>query len=89
MVQVQIDNDDTIDEIAQKLHEGGLVRYPGLFKLYAGFTDAREEIGSGKFELNTIYDYHALVNAMNNYASAYEKMTITILRAIPASRSLR
>ena len=78
LVQVQIDNDDTIDEIAQKLHEGGLVRYPGLFKLYAGFTDAREEIGSGKFELNTIYDYHALVNAMNNYASAYEEVTITI-----------
>lgn len=78
LVEIQIDNDDTIDEIAEKLYKGGLVRYPGLFKLYAGFTDAREEISSGNFTLNTIYDYHALVNAMNNYSASREEVTITI-----------
>ncbi len=78
IVNVQIDNDDTIEDIAQKLSEGGLIRYPGLFKLYASFTDAREEIGSGTFALNTIYDYHALVNSMNGYYTSGEEVTVLI-----------
>ncbi len=78
ILEVRIDNDDTLDEITQKLHDAGLIRYPGLFKLYAGFTDAREEIGSGTFSLNTLYDYHALVDSMSSYASDRKEVTITI-----------
>lgn len=78
VVEIRIDNDDTIDDITQKLHEAGLIRYPGLFKLYAGFTDAREEISSGTFALNTIYDYHALVDSMSNYGSSSEEVTVLI-----------
>lgn len=72
IVNVVVDNDDTLDEIAEKLYRSGLIRYPGLFKLYAGFTDARESIGSGNFELNTLYDYHALVDSLNGYSSQEE-----------------
>ncbi len=78
IVEVRIDNDDTLDAITQKLHDAGLIRYPGLFKLYAGFTDAREEIGSGTFTLNTLYDYHALVDSLSNYSSSNEEVTVLI-----------
>ncbi len=78
IVEVRINNEDTLNDITNKLYDAGLIRYPGLFKLYAGFTDAREDIGSGNFELNTLYDYHALVDSMNNYSFDREKVTVQI-----------
>lgn len=68
-VSVTISTHDTIDDIAEKLHNAGLVRYPGLFKLYASIAVDEGEIASGTFQLNTIYDYHAIVNGMSAYSS--------------------
>ncbi len=78
IVEVRIDTTDSMEDIAQKLHDAGLIRYPGLFKLYAGFSDAREEISAGNFKLNTIYDYHALVDSMSSYSSSAEEVTVLI-----------
>ena len=77
-VSVSIEDNDTIEDIAQKLNEVGLVRYPNLFSLYAQFTGAREEISSGTFTLNTIYDYHALVNFMNSDSAEREIVEVVI-----------
>ena len=77
-VVVTIDDADTLDDIADKLQEGGLIRYPGLFKLYGTFTGAREDISSGTFTLNTIYDYHALVGEMNYYSATREIVQVVI-----------
>jgi len=68
-VTVTIASSDTIEDIARKLHNAGLVRYPGLFELYAGLAVDEGEIASGTFELNTLYDYHAIVNGMSAYSS--------------------
>ena len=65
LVTVTITSDDTIEDIADKLHDAGLIRYPGLFKLYADLAVDEGEITTGTFTLNTIYDYHALVNGMS------------------------
>ena len=75
---VTIEDSDTIEDISRKLNEAGLVRYPNLFSLYAQFTGAREDIGSGTFALNTIYDYHALVNFMSPYSSEREVVEVVI-----------
>lgn len=64
-VTVTVYESDTIEEITQKLYEGGLIRYPGLFKLYASFAVDEGEIHPGIWELNTRYDYHALVKMMS------------------------
>ncbi len=66
-VTVSITSEDTMETIADKLYQAGLVRYPKLFLLYADLTDVEEEgkITTGTFTLNTIYDYHALVNMMS------------------------
>ena len=70
IVTVTITSDDDIDSITQKLHEKGLIRYPGLFKLYADLAVDDGEISTGTFTLNTLYDYHALVNGMSASSSS-------------------
>lgn len=75
---VTIEDTDTIEDIARKLNEAGLVRYPNLFSLYAQFTGAREDISSGTFTLNTIYDYHALVNFMSFDSAEREVVDVLI-----------
>ena len=64
-VTVSITSSDTMETIAEKLYKAGLVRYPELFLLYADLSDAEEKITTGSFTLNTVYDYHALVNQMS------------------------
>ena len=85
-VTIVVDNDDDIDSIAHKLYQAGLVRYPGLFKLYAGLTVDEGEISPGTFTLNTMYDYHALVNGMAS-ASSYRAVVEDVL--IPEGYSCR
>ena len=64
-VTVTITPNDTIEDVAAKLHNAGLIRYPGLFKLYASFAVDEDEIKPGIWDLNSLYDYHALVSMMS------------------------
>ena len=68
-VSVTVTSHDTIDDIAEKLHEAGLVKYPGLFKLYASIAVDEGDILPGTFQLDTLYDYHALVVQMGPRSS--------------------
>ena len=65
IVTISVTTEDTMESIAEKLQKAGLVKYPELFLLYADLTDADEKITTGSFTLNTVYDYHALVNQMS------------------------
>ena len=69
VVTVTIYESDTIDDVTDKLHKAGLIRYPQLFKLYASLAVDEGEIDPGIWDLNTRYDYHALVNFMNASSS--------------------
>lgn len=77
-ISVSIEDSDTLEDISQKLYDAGLVRYPNLFSLYAQLTGAREDISSGTFTLNTIYDYHALVNFMNSDSAERQIVEVVI-----------
>lgn len=77
VVTVTIYESDTMDDIIDKLHEGGLIRYKGLFNFYAEISDAEEDIKPGIYDLNTRYDYHALVNFMSPRSSR-EVIKVTI-----------
>lgn len=68
-VTVTIYESDTMDDIIEKLYHNGLIRYRSLFKLYAGISHADEDIDPGIYDLNTRYDYHALVNMMSASSS--------------------
>ena len=68
-VTVTITSNDSIDDIAEKLHDAELVRYPEVFKLYAKLAVDDGDILPGTFQLDTIYDYHALVVQMGPRSS--------------------
>lgn len=68
-VSVTIYENDSIDVITNKLAKAGLIHYPGLFKLYAQFAVDEGEIHPGMWDLNTKYDYHALVKMMSPSSS--------------------
>ena len=68
-VTVTIYESDSIDDITEKLFDANLIRYPGLFKLYAKFAVDEGEIRPGIWDLNTRYDYHALVSMMSPSSS--------------------
>ena len=80
VVTITIDDDDTLDDVTDKLENAGLIRYPAVFKLYADLTDVVEEnaISPGTYDLNTMYDYNALVKAMHAYSPAREVVEVMI-----------
>jgi len=71
-VVITITEDDSLEDIAAKLQENGLVHYPDLFLMYADLAKVEEKgkISTGTFTLNTIYDYNALVKAMSPSSSS-------------------
>lgn len=83
-VTITISQSDDIDAIATKLKNAGLIRYPGLFKLYASFAVDDGEIQPGIWDLNTLYDYHALVNMMS---PSSKRSVVTVM--IPEGYSCR
>lgn len=70
---ITVEQDDTIETIADKLKEAGLIRFTGLFGLYADITDAQAEIRPGTYNFNQldedeekiVYDYMALVSVLS------------------------
>lgn len=84
-VTITIYESDSMDDIIEKLYSNGLIRYRSLFKLYADISDAEEDIDPGIYDLNTRYDYHALVNMM----SASSSRTVVENVLIPEGYSCR
>ena len=76
-VTITIYEADTMEDIVDKLHANGLIRYKSLFNLYASISEAEEDIKPGIYDLNTRYDYHALVNFMSPKSSR-EVVELTI-----------
>ncbi|MDR0446802.1 MAG: endolytic transglycosylase MltG [Oscillospiraceae bacterium] len=63
-VQVTIPRDFTIDEVAELLREGGLIKYKSIFKLYSKLSHSEDIIVPGTYILQMNYDYRALVQGM-------------------------
>lgn len=77
VVTITIYESDTMEDIINKLYDNGLIRYKSLFNFYASISDAEEDIQPGIYDLNTRYDYHALVNFMSPRSSR-EVIQLTI-----------
>lgn len=52
-VTVTVTEDDDITAIAEKLKDAGMIRYPGLFALFADLTGKGEDIDPGTFTFNS------------------------------------
>ncbi len=75
-VTITISEHDDLDAICHKLQTMGLIKLPSLFKLYVQITD--DVPVPGTYELNTLYDYHALVKKMRPAAASRVILDVTI-----------
>ncbi len=64
-ITVTIEEGDTTEIIAQKLKDAGLIRYPNLFILFADLTGKAEKVIPETYNLNSMYDYNALLKMMS------------------------
>ena len=72
-VEIKVD----IDQVAEALKNGGIIEYKWLFKLFAGFSHANVKIDPGTYDLNTSYDYRALVTKMRFGSDSQEITQVT------------
>ena len=79
-VEITISALDDIDSVSSKLVDAGLIKYESLFKFYCQLADkdVGNGISPGKFTLNTLYDYHALVAGMSPTSSYRETIKVPI-----------
>lgn len=77
LITVTIQEGDNLDDVAQNLKDHGLINYKFLFKLYGTFSHAEGKIGTGTFELNQQFDYHALVNGLSPTSETRTTVTLT------------
>lgn len=68
-----------ISSVAQALKDAGIIEYPWLFKLYCAVSNADVKLDAGAYEMNTEYDYRAIVNKMQIGSGA----TVTISLTFP------
>ncbi len=75
-VTITITENDDIDSVSKKLGDAELVRYPGLFKLFATLTGKDERIDAGTYTLNAHLDYNAMINGMVHTGPARETVQL-------------
>ena len=75
IVTVTVAEGDTAAQVADTLADAGLIRQKWLFRLYCAVAGAEKRITPGTYDLNAIFDYHALVNGM---ASTGRRATATV-----------
>lgn len=75
-VTVTVPENATIQNVTEMLEQEGLIEYPWLFKLYCMISDAEDKISAGTYELNAVFDYHALVDGM--IANSENRATVMV-----------
>ena len=77
-VTITVEEGDTISTITKKLRENHLIEYEWLFSLYCMMSNAEAKIDPGTYQLNELFDYHALVNGMIETSENRATVRVTI-----------
>ena len=64
---VEVNADDNVRSVAEKLENAGLIEYKWFFRMFASVAKADEKIGMGTYTLSTEMDYRALIRNMHDY----------------------
>ena len=78
VVTVTVPENVSINQVTKILHEKNLIEYKWLFNLYCMVSGAEEKIEPGTYELNAVFDYHALVYGMMETSENRATATVTI-----------
>ena len=77
-VTITVPENATVADVSRELKKQGLIEYEWLFRFYCLYSHAERKIQPGTYELNRLYDYHALVNGMTPSAGVRATTELTI-----------
>ena len=77
-ITITVPENATVADVSRELKEKGLIEYEWLFRFYCLYSHAERKIQPGTYELNHLYDYHALVNGMTPSAGVRATTEVTI-----------
>ncbi len=64
--------------VAQELKEAGLIQYKWLFRLFCKISNADKKVDPGEYELQSSFDYRALIKNMQAGSGATKTIKVTI-----------
>ena len=67
-----------ISYVADELKDAGFIEYKWLFEFFCKISNADEKVSPGEYQLNSKYDYRALVQHMRSGSSAALTVDVTI-----------
>lgn len=76
-VMITIPEETTVEELGEILHEGGIIKYPGIFKFYAELKKDDGEFIAGEYEVSPQLNYDQLLSEFK-YRFVREIVRITI-----------
>ena len=76
--EIEITAEDTLNDVATKLKDIGMIEYRSVFKLYGKYSHAMDKIEPGTYTLSGTYDYRALVSGMRHYETLSDVVEVTI-----------
>ena len=77
-ITITVDETDSIKTNATKLQDAGIIRYPNLFVFFADITGKGERIVPDTYDLNSMYDYNALLKMMSYKPSSSDVVELLI-----------
>jgi UPF0755 protein len=77
-VVITISQEDSFNDVVNRLKKEGLIEYKTLFKLFASFTHGDQKVTMGTYTLNTDMDYHALLSGMSINSATKATVSVTI-----------
>lgn len=77
-VVVTIPKNYDMNEVTNILHTEGVVKFKPLFKLFASISHAEDKIAAGTYEMNTNYDYRAIVAGMTKSGGKLVEVSVVI-----------
>ena len=84
VVTVTVPENVSMNQVSRMLHDQNLIEYRWLFNLYCMISNAEEKIEPGTYQLNTLFDYHALVYAMMETSENRATVTVTVPKGYEA-----
>ena len=75
---VEVNADDNVRSVAEKLEDAGLIEYKWFFRMFASVAKADEKIGMGTYTLNTEMDYRALIVGMRSSSGNMKAETVRV-----------
>ena len=75
---VEVNADDNVSSVAEKLKDAGLIEYKWFFRVFASVANAEEKIGMGTYTLSTEMDYRALIVGMRSSSGNMKAETVRV-----------